>query len=76
MEIKDFIQNFVEALELDETVVIDETTNFRELEEWDSLAALSTISFIDDEYNVTITNKDLKSVNTIGELFAIVNTNK
>lgn len=76
MEITEFIKNFVEALELDESVEIVESTKFHELEEWDSLAALSTISFIDDVYNVTITNKDLKSASTIGDLLSIIESYK
>jgi acyl carrier protein len=51
---------------------VNENTPFRELDEWDSLAALSTISMVDDEFGVTINNKDLRSVETVGELYDMI----
>ena len=76
MDIKEFIENFIEALEIEDGSSVTETTNFRELEEWDSLAALSTISMVDDEYGVTITNKDLRSVETIEQLCSMIEEKK
>ena len=76
MDIKVFIESFIEALEIEDGSSVTETTNFRELEEWDSLAALSTISMVDDEYGVTITNKDLRSVDTIEQLCNMIEEKK
>lgn len=72
MEIKNFIQNFIDALELEDGSAIDESTEFRSLDVWDSLAALSIISMVDDEYHVTINNKDLREAKNIAELFAMI----
>ena len=69
MSKEEFVQEFAELLENEE---INENTKFRELDEWDSLAALSTISTIDDEFGVTINNKDLRSVETVSELYDLV----
>lgn len=66
---EEFVQEFAELLENEE---VREDTKFRELDEWDSLAALSTISTIDDVFGVTINNKDLRSVETVGELYDMV----
>lgn len=66
---EEFVQEFAELIENEE---VREDTKFRELDEWDSLAALSTISTIDDEFGVTINNKDLRSVETVGELYDMV----
>lgn len=76
MDIKTFIENFVETNELEDASAITEKTVFKELEEWYSLTALATISMIDDEYGVTITNKELRSVDTIEELFNLVQSKK
>ena len=62
----------MEILEIEDASLVQDTTVFRELDEWDSLAALSTISMIDDEFGVTINNKDLRSVETLGELYDMV----
>ena len=69
---EEFVQEIMEILEIEDASLVQDTTVFRELDEWDSLAALSTISMIDDEFGVTINNKDLRSVETLGELYDMV----
>ena len=69
MSKEEFVQELIEILENED---VNENTAFRELEEWDSLAALSTISMVDDEFGVTINNKDLRSVETVGELYDMI----
>lgn len=69
---EEFVQEIMEILEIEDASSVQDTTVFRELDEWDSLAALSTISMIDDEFGVTINNKDLRSVETFGELYDMV----
>ena len=69
---EEFIQEFIEALEIEDASLVQETTVFKDLEEWDSLAALSTFSLIGDEFGVTINNKVLRSVETLGELYDLV----
>ena len=54
MEIKEFIQNFANQLDDTEADVLTPETNFRELDDWSSLAALSVIAMVDEEYGVTI----------------------
>ncbi len=76
MDIKSFIENFVEAIEIEDASAITGNTVFKDLEEWYSLAALATISMIDDEYGVSITNKDLRAVETLEELFNLVANKK
>lgn len=72
MEIKEFIENF--ASQFDDTPVEEfkAETQFRELDEWSSLIALSVIAMVDEEYDVTLKGDDMKSANTVGELFEIV----
>ena len=72
MELKDFIENF--AAQFDETDV-DEfvaETEFKELDEWSSLIALSVIAMIDEEYEVTIKGDDIRNSKTIEDLFNVV----
>jgi acyl carrier protein len=47
-------------------------TRFRELAEWDSLIALSVIAAIDEECKKTISGSDIREVNTIQELYDLV----
>lgn len=76
MEINDFVTNFVSQLETPTTTEITSKTEFRNLESWDSLTALSIIAMVDDEYGVTLTGEDIKKSNTIGEIFEIVQNKK
>ena len=76
MNLNTFIENFIEAVEIEDVSTIEPATVFREIEEWDSLAALSTIAMADEEYGVTITNKDLKEAETIEELWQLIERKK
>ena len=62
-----FIAQMQEILEIeDRTLSLDE--KFRELPEWSSLAYLSTIAMIDDEYNVIISAADFRELQTLGDI--------
>lgn len=74
MDLKEFIANF--AAEFDETPEEDFTpaTEFKNLDEWNSLTALSIIAMVDDNYNKTITGANLRACNTIEDLFNFVSS--
>lgn len=74
MKLEEFIENF--AGEFDETPAeaFTPNTEFKKLEEWNSLTALSIISMIDDQYDKTITGADLRSSKTLEDLFNLVST--
>jgi acyl carrier protein len=73
MEIKDFIMNFASQFDETDASVFTAKTRFREeIEEWDSLKALSVIAMIDDEYKVVIKGEDIRNCNTVEDLFNIV----
>lgn len=72
MEIKDFIQNFADQLDDTDAEVLTPETEFRELDDWSSLAALSIIAMIYEEYGVSIDNETFKSAKTIQALFDLI----
>ena len=72
MEIKDFIENFAEQFEETEASVFTPNTKFKELDEWNSLIALSIIAMVDEEYDVTLKGDDIRQSDTIQDLFNIV----
>ena len=74
MEIKKFMANFADQFdELDVNILTPET-NFRELDEWSSLVALSVIAMIDDEYDVQLKAEEMRQTNLIKELFDLVSS--
>jgi acyl carrier protein len=72
MDLIEFIKNF--SSEFDETPMemFDAETVFKDLDEWNSLTALSIIAMIDDEYSKTITGADLRASKTIKDLYELV----
>lgn len=47
-------------------------TSYRELEEWSSLIALSILAMVDEEYDVQLKGDEMRSTQTIQELFDLV----
>jgi len=76
MEIQEFIQNFADQFDETDASVFTAETKFRDLDEWSSLAALSVMSMVDDEYDAQLTADEMKKANTIQELFEIVSSHK
>lgn len=73
MEIKEFIKNFADQLDDTDATALTPETEFRELDDWSSLAALSIVAMMDEEYGVSITSETLKNAKTIQELFDQIN---
>lgn len=73
MEIKEFIENFAEAIEVEDVDNVTAETAFRELEEWSSISVMLTIAFFDEEYEKEIGTAELKACTTIQDLFNLAN---
>ena len=71
---QDFYKNLIEELELE--VEINDSTNLKELEEWDSMAAMLLIGFVSNEFNVTLNSDDLKEVTTVESLINRIGQDK
>lgn len=76
MELNDFIEKFAEQFDDTEASEFKADTEFKALEEWSSLTALSIIAMLDEEYDVTIKGDDIKKAETIEDLFNVVKSNK
>lgn len=72
MELIDFISSFAGEFEETPAEKFLPDTNFRELDEWDSLTALSIIAMVDEKYAKQITGADIRSSTTIEELYNLV----
>ena len=69
MELKDFIANFADQFDDTDASDINATTDFKNLDEWTSLIALSVIAMIDEEYDVAIKGDDIRNSRTIEDLY-------
>jgi acyl carrier protein len=72
MELNDFIEKFAEQFDETDASEFNADTEFKALDEWSSLSALSIIAMIDDEYDVTIKGDDIRNSETIEDLFNLV----
>ena len=63
----EFIVAFADAIERDKDLIKFED-RFREYEEWDSIALLSVVAMLDDNYSVNIPREIFEKLETIQEL--------
>lgn len=72
MTLDEFVEKF--AAEFDETPAdsFEASTQFKKLDEWGSLVALSIISMIDEELDKRVTGADIRKCDTIEDLYKLV----
>jgi len=72
MDIKEFISNFADQFDDMDASVLTPETEFKTLDDWNSLVALSVIAMIDEEYDVTVKGNDITGATTIEDLYNTV----
>jgi acyl carrier protein len=76
MDLQEFIGKFAEQFDETDPGEFKADTEFKALDEWSSLYALSIIAMVDDEYDVTINGDDIRNSETIENLFNVVSAYK
>lgn len=76
MNVNEFLENFADLFDETDASEITVDTEFKSLDEWSSLMALTVISMIDDEYDVAINGNDIRESNTVEDLFHVVQSKK
>lgn len=66
------MKNFADILDDTDAALITQETVFRDLDEWNSLTALSLIAMADEEYDVKLTGDEIKSSNSLNDIFEII----
>ena len=72
MNLDQFIEYFADLFDETDTEDITATTQFKDLDEWSSLVALSVIAMVDEEYDVEFRGDDIRGSNTVEDLYHIV----
>lgn len=62
-----FIELFAEALEREDVINMED--EFRSYDEWSSIAYLSIIAMIDEEYETQIEEAEFKKLKTVQDLY-------
>lgn len=72
MTLDEFVKAFADEMTETPADTITAETNYKELAEWGSLASLSIISMIEEEYDHLITGADVRARNSVKELWEYV----
>lgn len=72
MELKNFISDFADQFDDTDASEITAETIFMDLDEWSSLTTLSVIAMVKTEYGKTITGPEIRSCNTVEDLFKLI----
>lgn len=72
MDVKDFIEKFIEAVEVENPTSVKIDTKFRELDEWSSISTLSVIAMADEEYGVELNPDVFRGAETVEDLFKAI----
>ena len=76
MDIKFFVEQFADQFDETDASEFTPDTDFKNLDEWSSLTALSVIAMVDGSFGVRINGDDIRASNTINALFQIVISKK
>lgn len=71
MDRKEFLLKIKEILQYEGYTEIDFSTNLLDLEEWDSISIISTVAFLDSNFNKKVKISDLQNIDTIEDLAKI-----
>lgn len=74
MNKNEFILGLAEELEIETT--LENTTNLKDLDEWDSMAAMVLIGYVSSEFGVTLNADDLKDITTVDSLIERIGLEK
>lgn len=74
MKIEEFISGLAEELELESELTI--STDLKQLDEWDSMAAMILIGYVSNNFGVTLNAQDLKEITTVESLIAKIGESK
>lgn len=69
MELKEKLALLEETLDTDEGTLTPETL-LSDVDEWDSIAALSLIVMLDEEFEKTISGEEIKALVTVNDILA------
>ena len=66
---EEFTEQMTEVLQTEESLSMD--TILSDLDEWDSLSMMATMTFLDRNFGVKVKIVDLKALNTLGDIAAL-----
>lgn len=68
----EFVALFAEQFDETDASEITAATEFKNLDEWSSLIALSLIAMADEEFDVALKGADVRAANTVEDLYKTI----
>lgn len=56
----------------DESIVVTETTNANDIEDWDSLTHINLVGAVEDEFGVKFAMKEVVGMKNVGEMVDVI----
>ena len=72
MDIQEFINHFEDMFEDTDVSTLTPDTNYRDLDEWSSMTALSTMAMVNEVYDVELTADEMRNNSTFIDLYNVV----
>lgn len=67
--LEEFVRLFAEQFAETNLEAFSGDKNFREIDEWSSVIALSVIAMVDEEFDVILKGDDIKRAKTIADIY-------
>lgn len=67
-----FIEDFATIFDDTEASELTMDTQFKNLDEWSSLAALGLLAVMEEEYDAELSSKDIEKSETIQDIYNII----
>ncbi len=74
MTMEEFIKHVEDEFDDLKPGILQTTSNFREVFEWNSINALILIAMVKTEYDVTLTAEDLVKSKTVQDIYTLVDS--
>lgn len=72
MTLEEFVIKFAEVFDETPQEQFTPSTQFKNLEEWSSLSALSVIAMVDEECDKSLSGADVRNCATIEDLYKLI----
>lgn len=76
MDINEFVEKFSDVFDDIDNLTLTPETYFKEIDEYSSVTALSIISFVDENFEVVVTGKEIREADTLQDLYDLIQSKK
>lgn len=76
MDINEFVEKFSDVFDDVDNLTLTPETYFKEIDEYSSVTALSIISFVDENFEVVVTGKEIREADTLQDLYDLIQSKK